>query len=461
MKLSVPRNHRDKAGAFILTVFVAAAIWTPNTTATADAAEPRPNIVFIMADDLGYGDLGCYGAPDIKTPNLDRLASQGVRLTDFHSNGPVCTPTRCGLLTGRYQQRIGGLEWAIYPRVDRMGLPSKETTLPRLMKEAGYATAMAGKWHLGYRPDQQPIAHGFDRFFGLLSGNHDFFSHRENTGDPDLYLDRKPIEMEGYSTHLITRNALEFLDEMADRPFFLYVAYNAPHFPFQGPNDTAIELDGDKKNWTAGSRETYIAMVESMDAGIGEILMALDEKKLAGNTLIVFVSDNGGDRYSRNDPLKFGKGRLWEGGIRVPCIARLPDRIPAGSTLPQVGITMDWTATMLALASAKPPEDRPLDGIDLLPILSGQRPPHDRTLFWRRVDQREVKTHRAVRDGRWKYIDEPNGREYLYDLDKDVGEENNLAAAEPALAKMLKQKIDAWEDDVHPPLYEQSGKQVE
>ena len=461
MKLTGSRDPRDKVAPFALAMLLLAATWTPKATAAADAAEPRPNLVFIMADDLGYGDLGCYGAPDIKTPNLDRLASQGVRLTDFHSNGPVCTPTRCGLLTGRYQQRIGGLEWAIYPAVDRMGLPSQEKTLPRLLKEAGYATAMAGKWHLGYRPDQQPTAHGFERFFGLLSGNHDFFSHRERTGHPDLYLDSQPVEMEGYSTHLITQHALEFLNGMADRPFFLYLAYNAPHFPFQGPNDKAIELDSEGKNWTAGSRETYIAMVESMDAGIGKILTALDEKKLADNTLVVFTSDNGGDRYSRNDPLKFGKGRLWEGGIRVPCIARLPGKIPSGSTSAQVGITMDLTATMLGLAGGKPVVDRPLDGIDLLPILSGREPPRDRTLFWRRVDQREIKTHRAVRDGRWKYIDEPDGKQYLYNLDKDIGEENNLASKEPARAALLKKKIDAWEDDIHPPLYEQSGKQVE
>ncbi|MSU59292.1 MAG: twin-arginine translocation pathway signal protein [Pedosphaera sp.] len=420
------------------------------------AEKPRPNILFILADDLGYGDLGCYGAPDIRTPNIDRLAREGVRLTDFYSNGPVCTPTRCGLMTGRYPQRIGGLEWAIPPGAKHLGLPPQEKTIATLLRESGYATAMAGKWHLGYTEDRAPNAHGFERFFGLLSGNHDYFTHRENNGERDLFLDTKPVVLEGYSTHLITQHALEFLGGMKDKPFFLYVAFNAPHFPLQGPDD------GDKqvtlKNWAQGTRETYVKMVEAMDAGVGEILAALDQRGLAKNTLVVFASDNGGDRFARNLPLAHGKGTLGEGGIRVPCLARWPGKIPAGKVSHQVGITMDWSATILKLAGAQPPKDRPLDGKDLLPILAGERWGVKRTLFWRRVGPNWVETHRAVRDGNWKLIEDANGKQSLYDLAKDITEANNLAEKEKSKAARMKKLLDQWEGQIHPPLYQVSRK---
>jgi len=246
---------------------------------SGSAAQPaagsgKPNIVYIMADDLGYGDLACYGAEDIRTPNLDRLARQGARLTDFYANGPVCTPTRCALMTGRYQQRIGGLEWAIYPGVRSMGLPPQEKTITRMLKDAGYATALAGKWHLGYNEENGPNHHGFDRFFGLLSGNHNFFTHRESNEELDLNRDTKSVKQEGYTTHLITRFAVEFIKEMKakDHPFFLYVAYNAPHWPFQGPDDGHIEISAAKGNWTSGERSTYVKMVVSMDEGIGQTI---------------------------------------------------------------------------------------------------------------------------------------------------------------------------------------------
>ncbi len=418
----------------------------------------KPNVVFILADDLGYGDLGCYGAPDVKTPHLDRLAKAGVRLTDFHSNGPVCTPTRCGLMTGRYQQRIGGLEWAIMPGVRRLGLPAGETTVARLLKETGYATAMSGKWHLGYTDDRAPNAHGFDHFFGLRSGNHDYLSHRENNGEPDLYLEDKPVVMPGYSTHLITAHALKWLDEIKGGPFFLYVAYNAPHFPFQAPDATeAVKL----RDFNVGTRATYIRMVEAMDEGVGQILDRLDDLGLAKDTLVVFTSDNGGAQLSRNAPATRAKGTLFEGGIRVPCIARWPGQLPEAKTTSQVGITMDWTATILSLAGATLRKDRPLDGIDLMPILKGSGGDEPRLLFWRRVDARGIKTHRAVRDGDWKYIDMVGGVTSLYDLATDVGERRNLAEQKPEIVKALRRKVDEWESKVDPPLYPQSPRQVE
>jgi arylsulfatase A-like enzyme len=419
--------------------------------AFASLAAARPNVVFLLADDLGYADLGCYGATDIRTPNLDRLAAEGVRLTQFYANGPVCTPTRCGLMTGRYQQRVGGLEWAIPPGKKHLGLPAQEKTLATLLRDTGYATALSGKWHLGYTPDRAPNAHGFDRFFGLLSGNHDYFTHRENNGEPDLHLDGDPVVMEGYSTHLITRHALQFLDALKDRPFFLYVAFNAPHWPFQGPDDADRQIT--LKEWAQGTRETYVKMVEALDAGVGEILAALERHGLAGNTLVVFTSDNGGDKCSRNGPLAKGKGQLWEGGIRVPCIARWPGQLPANQTSEQVGITMDWTATMVRLAGVSAPPDRAFDGVDLLPFLSGKSPPAPRTLFWRRVGPDFVKTHRAVRCGDWKLIETAGGSQFLHHLGRDVGEAANLAGRDPERVERLRALLDAWEQSVDPPLH--------
>ena len=422
----------------------------------------RPNVIFILADDLGYADLGAYGATDIRTPNLDRLRREGVKFTDFHSNGPVCTPTRCALMTGRYQQRIGGLEWAIHPSVRKMGLPDREKTIADMLREVGYATAMSGKWHLGYDKKFRPMQHGFDRYFGLLSGNHDYFTHRENNAQPDLWLMDRPVEMEGYSTHLITQHALQFMEEMKERPFFLYVAYNAPHFPYQGPTDRGMKFEKAGEWSQKGSRKTYAEMVEEMDNGIGQILRALDRDGLTSNTLVVFASDNGGITYSNNGPLAKKKGDLWEGGIRVPCIARLPGVIPAGSETKQVGITMDWTATIAALAGAAAPRDRPFDGMDLMPILAGKSPEVERTLFWRRTDPKETKTHLAVRDGNWKYIRTiENDQQFLYDLGADIGEKKNLATAMSEKSAELKQKIADWEKEISPPLYPQSGRQVE
>jgi len=412
----------------------------------------KPNVVFILADDLGYADVGCYGATDIRTPNIDRLRNEGVKFTDFYANGPVCTPTRCGLMTGRYQQRIGGLEYAINSGMRGLGLPGGEKTIANYLRDGGYATAMSGKWHLGTEKQNRPTQHGFERFFGLLSGNHDYFTHRENNGAPDLWLGNRPVQIEGYSTDLITHYALQFLQEMKDRPFFLYVAYNAPHFPYEGPNDKGATFE--KKEWPIkGSRKTYIEMVEEMDKGIGDILAALERDGLAQNTLVIFASDNGGITYSHNGPLAKRKGDVWEGGIRVPCIARLPGVIPPGSESRQVGITMDWTATIADMAAVSAPKDRPFDGIDLLPILSGKSPEVSRTLFWRRVEPKDPRIHVAVRDGNWKYIeDKENGEHFLFDLSKDIGEKNNLAMENPEICSQLKAKCAEWEKQMKPPI---------
>lgn len=429
-------------------------------TSLLQAAEPRPpNFLFILADDLGYGDLGCYGAPDIKTPNIDKLAKSGVRFTDFYANGPLCTPTRCALMTGRYPQCIGaGLETTIPPGEKSFGLPPEEKTIANVLRDFGYATSMAGVWHLGYGAAFGPNVHGFESFFGLHSGNHDHFTHRENNGSKDLWQDTQPVVLEGYSPALVAKRAVEFLSATNDKPFFLYVAFNAPHFPLQGPDDGDRQIT--LREWATGNRTTYVKMVEALDGYVGWLLGTLYREHLSTNTLVVFTSDNGGDRYSRNAPLAKGKGTLYEGGIRVPCIARWTGRIPGDKVTAQVGITMDWSATILKLAGATPPKHRPFDGIDLMPVLTGKIKPQKRTLFWRRVTPRFVTMQRAVRDGDWKLIDEPNGRQALFNLASDIGETNNLATQSSEQVARLRKLLDWWETDVTPPLYPMNVKAV-
>jgi len=410
-------------------------------------ATPRPNILFILADDLGYGDLGCYGAPDIRTPHLDRLATQGMRLTDFYANGATCSPTRYAFITGRYQQR-GGLEYALYYQEMGAGLPPGDDTLASRLRSAGYATALIGKWHLGYDADRQPNRQGFEYFFGLLGGNHHYFTHVDRMGVPDLFLNEQPVERTGYSTDLFTDDALRYLREKRDRPFFLFLAYNAPHFPYQGPGDAARDVKPKDKSWSEGSRAHFVSMVESLDRGVGRVLAELDRLGLKDNTLVVFTSDNGGDLRGRNLPLRGLKGSLWEGGIRVPCIVRFPGRVATGRISDQPAITMDWTATLLALAGATKPA---LDGIDILPILNSSTRSHqERTLFWRRVPEPVrggVKPQRAVREGRWKLVDHPDGPWHLFNLIADPGEKNDVAAAHPERCAQLQRKLDAWEQE--------------
>jgi len=445
-----------------LALAVAASLLSILTATEALCGESRraPNVVLILTDDLGYGDLSCYGCPDIDTPKLDRLAQQGVLLTDCYSNGSICSPTRAALMTGRYQQRIG-LEWAVYYQAYGEGLPPEEKSVARIIRDAGYATAMAGKWHLGYDDGWAPNDHGFDRFFGSLGGNIHYFQHVDRLGVPDLFLDREPVKRKGYATDLTADFAVEVINAPAGRPFFLYVALNAPHFPYQGPDDVDREVKPRTKGWQAGTRRSYVAMVERLDQAVGRIVEAVDRRGLGDRTLVVFTSDNGGATHSRNDPCSKGKGTLWEGGIRVPCIARWTSVLPPGVRSPQVACTIDWAATVAKLAGARPPGDRPFDGIDLMPILRGDRAPVERTLFWRRAPDPHrggVEPHRAVRQADWKYIDQPDGTQYLYDLSSDVGEQHNLAAEHPDRVAAMRQRLDRWEAEVDPPLYDQRSR---
>ena len=370
------------------------------SAAHAQATSPRPNVVLVITDDVGYGDIGSYGATDIKTPHIDRLAKEGVRLTDFYA-APQCTPTRAALISGRYQQRVG-LERAmgsVGPALE-MGLRATGRSLPQLLKNNGYRTGLVGKWHLGYKPEFGPNAHGFDYFFGFLSGYIDFYTHtRGGDGQSDLFENSTPIKEDGYMTALITARAIRFIGQNAAEPFFLEVAYNAAHWPFQPPdqyskaaNNAAFQGPGDA---VPATRKDYAAMLERADAGVGQIVQKLDVLGLTRNTLVIFTNDNGGEWLSRNAPLFHRKDTLWEGGIRVPAIFRWPGRIPAGKTSAQVGITMDLTASILAATSTTVPAEARPDGINLIPILEGRAPVMERTLFWR-IDV-PTRQQRAVR----------------------------------------------------------------
>jgi arylsulfatase A-like enzyme len=400
----------------------------------------RPDIVLIVLDDLGYGDLGCFGGDDIRTPNIDRLAREGVKLTDFYANGPVCTPTRAALMTGRYQQRVG-LEWAISPGDKEPGLPVEEGSLARMLKRAGYDTALLGKWHLGYRPEFGPLAHGFDEFFGFLSADIDHYSHREITGEPDLYEGDRPVRRKGYMTDLITERAVAYIEEHAGEPFFLEVAHGAVHWPFQPPDRPGDVRD--PKTWYDGTRRDYAEMLERVDDGVGAILEALERRGLTDRTLVIVTNDNGGERLSRPGPLRGFKGILLEGGVRVPCVVRWPGRLPAGKESAVPAMTVDLTATILAAAGARPPEGRPLDGFDLIPILDGSKPAPERTFFWR-VDRFG---QRAARKGKWKYIRHPGG-ELLFDLDADIGERHDLSGRHPETVELLREEVARWEAEM-------------
>ncbi len=406
-------------------------------------AQDRPNVLFILADDLGYGDLSCYGRPDYDTPVLDRLAGQGVKLTSAYAAAPVCTPTRCAFMTGRYPQRFEvGLQEPLTASSPPVGLPAAQPTIASRMRAAGYETALIGKWHLGWRPEYRPNRHGFDEFFGSLSGALDYFTHvAPDAGEnalPDLWENDTRVTADAYLTDLFSDRAAEFVARERSKPFYLSLHYTAPHSPWEGPADGAVDHadHGVGPMTNGGSLGAYAAMMRSMDDGIGRVLAALRRARLERNTLVIFTSDNGGERYSFNWPFSFQKLYLYEGGIRVPAIVRWPGVVPAGAVTEQAATTMDWTATILAAAGAQVGAAE-LDGENLLPVLAGEREVYDRALFWR------TRTRAAARIGRWKYVQEGNA-EHLYDLAVDLGEKTDLKARETAAFAEAKSRYSAW-----------------
>lgn len=420
----------------------------PSTTHAAG-----PNFVVIMADDLGYGDTSTYDGW-IETPHLERLAAEGLKFTDFHASGNVCSPTRAGLLTGRYQQRAG-VPSVINadPALDEHhhGLYPAEVTFNEPLAKAGYASGLFGKWHLGYTRNFNPVRHGFDEFRGYVSGNVDFISHYDRMGVFDwwngLELDHEP----GYTTHLITRHAVRFIEENRDRPFCVYIAHEAVHSPYQGPDDPPQRGPGVTRG-KVDIKEAYRQMMVEMDKGLGQVVDTLHRLDLAENTLVLFFSDNGACRNGSNGPLRGFKGSDWEGGHREPAVAWWPGRIKPGVVTDQMAITLDIMPTLLDLADAQLPEGHKLDGVSLAPLLLEGKSLGDRQFFW---------NGRAMRDGPWKLMIEQTkaGRTVgLYNLDDDLGEQHDLAEQYPDRVRSMLQAIEAWKADVEEGATVQKGR---
>jgi arylsulfatase A-like enzyme len=373
-------------------------------TMPTDTATRPPNILFIMADDLGYADVGCYGRHELSTPNIDSIAERGVRLRHAYANSAVCSATRLALITGRYQYRLPlGLEEPLAGNPD-LGLPPEHPTLPSLLKQAGYQTSLVGKWHLGVPPKFGPSRSGYDRFFGIRSGAVDYYSHENPRGDHDLWDGDDPVRRGGYLTSILGDRAVDTVNHYATgkQPFLLSLHFTAPHWPWEAPGDSAESerLRGTNlRHFDGGTQRTYYRMIEAMDLQIGRVLQALDAHSLSDNTIVIFTSDNGGERFSDTWPFTGIKTDLLEGGIRIPAVICWPAHIPAGQVSDQVMITMDWFATLLSAAGIAPHSGYPPDGMDLLPILTRHRDPVHRKLFWRY----KTKAQRAMRDGDFKY----------------------------------------------------------
>src|ERR1700704_2311667 len=316
------------------------------------AQTAKPNIVFILADDLGYADVSCYGQRDYTTPNVDRLAIEGLKFMQAYSNSANCSPTRTALATGRYQMRLPvGLEEPINETTPKdVGLPPRHPTLPSLLKKAGYGTTLVGKWHLGFLPNFSPLKSGYDHFFGIFAGSADYFDHGSKSPTP-LYEQEVPVDRIGYMTNLLGERAVQTVERYArsKEPFLLSLHFTAPHWPWEGPDDEAESkrINGNIRHFDGGTQKTYAAMVQSLDANIGRVLQAIDVNALARDTIVIFTSDNGGERFALNWAFSGMKGELLEGGLRIPAIVRWPGRVAAGSVSEQVMISMDWMPTLL------------------------------------------------------------------------------------------------------------------
>ncbi|RYF38679.1 MAG: twin-arginine translocation pathway signal protein [Comamonadaceae bacterium] len=413
--------------------------------------DSRPNIIFIVADDLGYADLGCYGGREPVSPVLDGLAAGGMRFTDGYANSPVCSPTRFALMTARYQYRLRGAAEEPINSKSRgsttLGLPPAHPTLPSLLRDAGYRTALIGKWHLGYPPAFGPLRSGYEEFFGPMAGGVDYFSHCDSRGAHDLWAGEQEQAQEGYLTDLLSRRAVDYVDRMANQertagkpvPFFLSLHYTAPHWPWETRDDAGLaqEVKDNLFHLHGGNIHTYRRMIGHMDEGIGWLMESLRRHGMEHNTLVVFTSDNGGERFSDNWPLVGGKMDLTEGGIRVPWIAYWPAAIAAGGVSGQHCMTMDWSATLLDAAGAQADPDHPLDGVSLLPVLRDPAHTFPRPLHWRMNHRGQ----RALREGDWKYL-RVDGHDYLFNIPADARERANHATREP---KRLAAMRDAWE----------------
>jgi arylsulfatase A-like enzyme len=405
-----------------------------------------PNIVFIMADDLGYADLSCYGRRDYSTPNIDRLAAEGMKFLQAYANSAVCSATRTALITGRYQYRLPiGLAEPLPTGATNVGLPPEHPTLPSLLRKAGYGTTLLGKWHLGNLPNYSPLKSGYDHFWGLHNGAVDYFSHKATLAPgaaADLWDGDTPIEQTGYLTTLLGDRAVKTIGDYAAerRPFLLSLHFNAPHWPWEGPDDEAesrriralTDFDG-------GSNKTYARMVGAMDAQVGRVLQTLAGSGIAGNTIVIFTSDNGGERFADTWPFTGKKTELLEGGLRIPALVRWPGHIQAGSSTQQVAISMDWLPTLLAAAGGRPDPAYPPDGMSLLPALTQNAAPVSRKLYWRY----NQKSQHAMRDGDMKYL-KIRENTFLFNVVDDPLERANLRDRQPEVYRRMMQDYENW-----------------
>ncbi|GAA5222313.1 sulfatase-like hydrolase/transferase [Membranihabitans marinus] len=418
--------------------------------ANENSSQP-PNIVLIVIDDIGYGDLGIYGHGQHNTPNINRLARKGMIFSDFHTNGSVCSPTRAALMTGQYQQR-SGVERAIGFNKEE-GIPLNKRIFAEGLQEKGYKTGVFGKWHLGHVEFFGPNFQGFDK--SVVSNNSpDYHTHMSRVGELDWYEDHELNNESGYLTDLVSQHSLDFVDENKENPFFLYVSHIALHFPFQGPTDPPLRTEG--KIWhdvkygplpESQYRRAYLDMLESVDNSIGELMSKLESLNLDENTLVFITSDNGAYPWvGSNYPLRGGKGNLFEGGHRVPAIAYWPGQIAEGVVESTTLMTMDLAPTFLSLANASSEEDN-FDGMDFSPLLSGQTMDSKRTLFWRTLPIRSDNPVISVRRGDWKYMEDENGN-YLFNLSLDITESNNLIKEYPQRAAKMAADYNLWSEEV-------------
>jgi arylsulfatase A len=429
----------------------------------AGSVAAAPNIILILADDLGYGDLPAFGATDVRTPHLDRLAREGVKFTQAYANGPECTPSRTALMTGRHPQRVGGMECPVgtgnvgrYDEAIRLqkqgelGLPPEMAVLAPGLKAAGYGTAVVGKWHLGYEEKFHPMNQGFDWFFGILGGNVDYFRHVELSDLPVFFEGREAVQREGYMTDLLRDEALRYVEaQSAEKPFFLWWSLTAPHFPFQPPG-AADEPMPTAEEWTKGSRERYVAMIENMDDAVGALMQKLEQKGLDEQTLVVFASDHGAMLPGSNGAFRDFKETLFEGGIRTPVLARWPGRLAAGRVDDRPWMLFDLTASFLRLGGGAGPDGGGLDGYAVLADVLEGRPSPARDLFWRA--RRGERTWRAMRMGDLKWIERDDGGEgseqWLFDLACDPYEGKNLLEEKPGVAEEMRRLMRVWEGEV-------------
>ena len=405
---------------------------------------PPPNIVYIMADDMGYADVSCYGRREYTTKNIDRLAASGIRFLQAYANSAVCSATRTALITGRYQYRLRvGLEEPIVSQ-SQHGLAPEHPTLPSLLKKVGYGTTLIGKWHLGFLPTYGPLKSGYDHFWGFRGGALDYFTHKSGNAasdTEDLWDQDAKVQEAGYLTALLGDRAVRVINEYAKakQPFLLSLHFNAPHWPWEGPGDEAeskrIKALADHDG---GSQKTYEQMVLAMDEQIGLVLGALKQNRIENNTIVVFTSDNGGERFADTWPFSGKKTDLLEGGLRIPALVSWPGKIRPGTTN-QVAITMDWVPTFLAAAGASPDTAFPLDGMNLLPQLTKNAAPVSRRLYWRY----HFNSQRAMRQGDMKYL-RLDGNEFLFNVVDDPLERANLKERQPDVFKKLVAAYEEW-----------------